>query len=67
MILHRLPVHRHDDVARLDAGGLARRVVARDVLDHHAADLGQADVGGVVQVHVVDGDAEGCPDAPCRR
>ena len=43
-VLDRLAVHRDDDVARLDAGGLGRRVVAGNVLDHHAADLGQADV-----------------------
>ena len=57
-VLDRLAVHRDDDVARLDAGGLGRRVVAGDVLDHDAADLGQADIGGIVQGHVVDRDAQ---------
>src|SRR5690242_1204657 len=57
-VLHRLAVYRHDDVARLDAGGLGRRIVARDVLDHHAPDLGQPYVRRVIQRHVVDRHAE---------
>ncbi len=60
-VLDRLAVHRHDDIAGLDAGGLGRRVVARDVLDHDPADLGQPDVSRVVQVDVVDGDAQRRP------
>src|SRR3954453_19002221 len=57
-VLHGLAVHRDDDVARLDAGGLGGGVVVGNVLHYHAPDLGQPDVLGVVDGHVRDGNAE---------